>query len=70
MTMLSVVIPAYNEEDGIAAIVDRVLAIEPEPVSYTHLCSSKIRRARRQSPHHGVPYITIRTRWVVIHIPS
>lgn len=30
MTMLSVVIPAYNEEDGIAAIVDRVLAIEPE----------------------------------------
>lgn len=30
MTMLSVVIPAYNEEDGIAAIVDRVLGIEPE----------------------------------------
>jgi glycosyltransferase involved in cell wall biosynthesis len=30
MTMLSVVIPAYNEEDGIAAIVDRVLAIEPD----------------------------------------
>lgn len=30
MTILSVVIPAYNEEDGIAAIVDRVLAIEPE----------------------------------------
>jgi glycosyltransferase involved in cell wall biosynthesis len=30
MTTLSVVIPAYNEEDGIAAIVDRVLAIEPE----------------------------------------
>ena len=29
MTTLSVVIPAYNEEDGIAAIVDRVLAIEP-----------------------------------------
>jgi glycosyltransferase involved in cell wall biosynthesis len=29
MTMLSVVIPAYNEEDGIAAIVDRVLATEP-----------------------------------------
>jgi len=29
MTTLSVVIPAYNEEDGIAAIVDRVLAIKP-----------------------------------------
>jgi glycosyltransferase involved in cell wall biosynthesis len=29
MTTLSVVIPAYNEEDGIAAIVQRVLAIEP-----------------------------------------
>ena len=30
MTTLSVVIPAYNEEDGIAAIVKRVLAIRPE----------------------------------------
>ncbi|PDV96438.1 glycosyltransferase family 2 protein [Candidatus Chloroploca asiatica] len=30
MTTLSVVIPAYNEEDGIEAIVDRVLAIEPQ----------------------------------------
>jgi glycosyltransferase involved in cell wall biosynthesis len=30
MTTLSVVIPAYNEEDGIAAIVDRVLAIKPD----------------------------------------
>jgi glycosyltransferase involved in cell wall biosynthesis len=30
MTTLSVVIPAYNEEDGIAAIARRVLAIRPE----------------------------------------
>jgi glycosyltransferase involved in cell wall biosynthesis len=29
MTTLSIVIPAYNEEDGIAAIARRVLAIEP-----------------------------------------
>ncbi|MEI6778918.1 MAG: glycosyltransferase, partial [Chloroflexales bacterium] len=28
MTTLSVVIPAYNEEDGIAAIVKHVLAIK------------------------------------------
>jgi glycosyltransferase involved in cell wall biosynthesis len=32
MTTLSVVIPAYNEEGGIAEIVHRVLAIEPELV--------------------------------------
>ncbi len=30
MTTLSVVIPAYNEEDGIRNIVDRVLAIRPD----------------------------------------
>lgn len=29
MTVLSIVIPAYNEENGIAEIVTRVLAIEP-----------------------------------------
>jgi glycosyltransferase involved in cell wall biosynthesis len=27
METISVVIPAYNEEDGIAAIVERVLAL-------------------------------------------
>jgi glycosyltransferase involved in cell wall biosynthesis len=30
ITTFSVVIPALNEEDGIAAIIERVLAIEPE----------------------------------------
>jgi glycosyltransferase involved in cell wall biosynthesis len=30
MNILSVVIPAYNEEDGVAAVIDRTLAIEPE----------------------------------------
>src|ERR1041385_8609048 len=29
MTVLSVVIPAYNEENGIAVIASRVLAVEP-----------------------------------------
>jgi glycosyltransferase involved in cell wall biosynthesis len=29
MTTLSVVIPAYNEENGIAAIAQRVLAVRP-----------------------------------------
>ncbi len=30
MTTLSVVIPAYNEEDGIAAVAQRVLSVRPE----------------------------------------
>ena len=30
MTMLSVVIPAYNEEDGIQSIMQRVLAVGPD----------------------------------------
>ena len=29
MTVLSIVIPAYNEENGIAEIANRVLAVEP-----------------------------------------
>jgi glycosyltransferase involved in cell wall biosynthesis len=30
MTTLTVVIPAYNEQDGIAKIARRVLAVDPE----------------------------------------
>src|SRR5215475_9216453 len=30
MTVLSVVIPAYNEENGISEIANRVLAVEPD----------------------------------------
>ena len=30
MTTLSVVIPAYNEEQGIAEIASRVLSVEPD----------------------------------------
>jgi glycosyltransferase involved in cell wall biosynthesis len=39
MTTLSVVIPAYNEEEGIAEIVHRVLAVEPslKDVGIDHL---------------------------------
>ena len=28
--ILSIVVPAYNEEDAVAAVIDRTLAIEPE----------------------------------------
>jgi len=30
MNVLSVVIPAYNEEDGVGDVIERVLAVEPE----------------------------------------
>ncbi len=30
MNVLSVVIPAYNEEDSVGPCIDRVLAVEPE----------------------------------------
>ncbi|MBL8164971.1 MAG: glycosyltransferase family 2 protein [Anaerolineae bacterium] len=30
MNILSVVVPAYNEEDGVAQVIERTLAIEPE----------------------------------------
>ena len=30
MNLLSVVIPAYNEEDGVAEVIERILKVEPE----------------------------------------
>ena len=49
---LSVVIPAYNEEDGIAEIIDRVLSIQPQSGSGRRGRPGIDRRRRRQQRSH------------------
>jgi len=46
MTMLSVVIPAYNEEAGIAEMVHRVLAVEDSLTPYARLVGDVSRADR------------------------